>query len=1159
MILHTTEPRPEQLLELLPASDWEVIYHPKTLAKGKRLSEQYRVLNVVAEEAEMGRVQIGAQVIGTRVYRVEINLGWDEYDGQVVVSGECTCPAAVYCKHEVAVLTALNAPATRCTLKRECTRLLQDGDGADLALFEPTAPESSPGSPNLSPRLQEWLDRVRGGFTETAAGGDKADPFAVVSPNRRLVYIVTDGPNAACRLGLELKVATTKKHGFSETNISSPNTDQWKWSPPAYLSEGDRKLVHRGRLLCDNYASNEFAVKGEGTADWLREIIATGRCFWKTPDSTPLKWGGSRPGTLGWKLNDYGVLKATIATEPPCREIALTQPPVYLDAESGEVGEVELNVPNEVSQAWLEAPPISARDAESLEGTMEQLPEAQEAKLPIPKLKMRVLRSTPKFVARFVRQDVSNAAHHWYRQYLQNFRAVEILAEYEGHRFPCSNTITTVERVKDGEGVLTIYRDISAETAAWQKFVGAGFVRLGTTIAEYTLNPEFVHFYAPKLNLYGYDEDSAYEEWVGFFAAHLPELEKAGWTLEIADNFGVDLLCPDDDDWFTDLAEESTGMDWFNLRFGVTVDDEEIDLLPVLHTLLENGFDPQVLDQDPERRFILEMPDGRHLDVPAAKLKLPFTFLHELFGDIIGEDGSLRIHKLRAAQISALDPNETALRSTSKALRDLGANLANFAGLNRLKTPRGVKAEMRPYQRDGLAWLQFLRKAGLGGILADDMGLGKTLQTLAHLQTEKLQGRADLPSLVVAPTSVVHNWEAEARKFVPNMSVLVLHGPERKERFAEIPQHNLVVTTYALVHRDRDQLSEFDFHYIVLDEAQHIKNPKAKAGEAVRGFNARQRLCLTGTPMENHLGELWSLFHFLTPGFLGSWETFRKVFRNPIEKHGDHSRQKALAGRVAPLMLRRTKEAVASDLPPKTEIPQIITLYDGQKQLYETVRAAMDKKVRDAISKKGLARSSIIVLDALLKLRQICCHPALLKQASAKQAKLKSAKLDRLVELIPELTGEGRRILLFSQFTSMLSLIEDELAKLKLGYLKLTGSTKNRQQLVEEFQTGDVPVFLISLKAGGTGLNLTAADTVIHYDPWWNPAVENQATDRAHRIGQDKAVFVHKLICAGSIEERIQELQAKKASLAEGILTGKAEKLKLTEADLNHLLAPLPE
>ncbi len=311
--------------------------------------------------------------------------------------------------------------------------------------------------------------------------------------------------------------------------------------------------------------------------------------------------------------------------------------------------------------------------------------------------------------------------------------------------------------------------------------------------------------------------------------------------------------------------------------------------------------------------------------------------------------------------------------------------------------------------------------------------------------------------------------------------------------------------------------------------------------------------------MENHLGELWSLFHFLTPGFLGSWETFRKVFRTPIEKHGDHSRQKALAGRVAPLMQRRTKEAVASDLPPKTEIPQIITLYDGQKQLYETVRAAMDKKVRDAISKKGLARSSIIVLDALLKLRQICCHPVLLKQASAKQAKLKSAKLDRLVELIPEFTAEGRRILLFSQFTSMLSLIEDELAKLKLGYLKLTGSTKNRQQLVEEFQTGETPIFLISLKAGGTGINLTAADTVIHYDPWWNPAVENQATDRAHRIGQDKAVFVHKLICAGSIEERIQELQAKKASLAEGILTGKAEKLKLTEADLNHLLAPLPE
>ena len=729
MNLPTTEMRPEDLLEMLPSSDWEVLYRAKALTEGKRYAEQYRVLNIVAEGADLGRVTICAQVIGTRVYRVEIDLAWDDISGDVVVGGECTCPVAVFCKHEVAVLTALNDPATRCTLRRECTRLMRDGNQGDLSLFEPTAPDSQPDkSPKLSPRLREWLERVQGGFAETTTPAVETDPFAVASPNRRLVYVVNDAPDAGCRLGVELKVATTKKTGFSTTNLSSPNTDQWKWTPPAYLSEGDRKLVHRGRLACDNYASNNFAVKG--TADWLREVVATGRCFWKTPDSTPLKWGAPRPGKLGWKLNDYGVLKATITTEPESREIALTQPPIYLDADRGELGEVEMNVPGEVSQAWLEAPPVSAREAEALEGAMERLPENKEANLPIPKLKIRELRTKPKFVARFVRQDVSNSLRSWYRQHLEDYRAVEILAEYDGHRFPCSNTITTVERIRDDEGVLTVHRNVSAETAAWQRFGEAGFARLGTMIPEYTLNPDFVHFYAPKMNIYGYDENAAYQEWVAFFAAQLPELEKAGWTLEIADDFGIDLLAPGDDDWFTDLAEESTGMDWFNLRFGVTVDDEEIDLLPVLHTLLENGFDPEVLDEDPERRFILEMPDGRHMDVPAARLKLPFTFLHELFGDVIGDDGSMRIHKLRAAQISALDPNQTALRSTSKALRDLGANLASFAGLKRLKTPRGVKAEMRPYQRDGLAWLQFLRKAGLGGVLADDMGLGKTLQAL---------------------------------------------------------------------------------------------------------------------------------------------------------------------------------------------------------------------------------------------------------------------------------------------------------------------------------------------------------------------------------------------------------------------------------------------
>jgi SNF2 family DNA or RNA helicase len=307
--------------------------------------------------------------------------------------------------------------------------------------------------------------------------------------------------------------------------------------------------------------------------------------------------------------------------------------------------------------------------------------------------------------------------------------------------------------------------------------------------------------------------------------------------------------------------------------------------------------------------------------------------------------------------------------------------------------------------------------------------------------------------------------------------------------------------------------------------------------------------------MENHLGELWSLYNFLMPGLLSDADTFRQHYRNPIERDADAERQKQLTTRIQPLLLRRTKDAVAKELPPKTEILNTIELGKAQTDLYETIRAAMDKRVREAIAVNGLDRSQIVVLDALLKLRQVCCHPRLLKQESAQNVE-ESAKTAFLMdELLPELIEEGRRILIFSQFTEMLALIEARLKKDGTKFVKLTGSTKDRETPIREFQTGNVPVFLISLKAGGAGLNLTAADTVIHYDPWWNPAAEAQASDRAHRIGQTKPVFVHKLICEGTIEERIVKMQQKKAALVEGLLTGRTDKLQLTQSDIQALFA----
>ena len=420
--------------------------------------------------------------------------------------------------------------------------------------------------------------------------------------------------------------------------------------------------------------------------------------------------------------------------------------------------------------------------------------------------------------------------------------------------------------------------------------------------------------------------------------------------------------------------------------------------------------------------------------------------------------------------------------------------------------------------------MRFLSELGTGGILADDMGLGKTVQVLAHVLDERARGALTGPTLVVAPTSLVGNWCAEAERFAPELNVVALQGgkAQRERQFEEaLPGADLAVTTYALLIRDLERLREHDFGLLVLDEAQAIKNAASQTARAVRELNVARAIAMTGTPLENHLGELWAQLDAVAPGALGSQQWFGQRFRTPIEKEGDVELRQRLSRRIAPLMLRRTKQ-----------------------------------------QERGLAASGIVMLDALLKLRQVCCDPRLVKLESVRKTK-RSAKLEQLRELVGPLVEEGRRILIFSQFTEMLTLIGEALEKDGIPFTTLTGDTpgKTRTQRVALFQQGEIPVFLISLKAGGTGLNLTAADTVIHYDPWWNPAVEAQATGRAHRMGQQNPVFVYKLVCAGTVEERILDLQARKADLAASILEGGAEHKSdgplFDEEDLALLFAPV--
>lgn len=615
----------------------------------------------------------------------------------------------------------------------------------------------------------------------------------------------------------------------------------------------------------------------------------------------------------------------------------------------------------------------------------------------------------------------------------------------------------------------------------------------------------------------------------------------------------------DDVEWYSKSDEE--GHDFFAYQLGILVDGQAVSIVPLIASLLQR-WNSEMLEGQPDMQWVeLPFADGKRLRIVLGRLK-PLLRLLLRYGIRPGSES--KVLPLAPNQMLLLKEAEEAMAVASarwQGTRQLEAKLQQLiqvTTLPKVPVPTGLRTELRDYQQQGLNWLQCLRTHSWSGVLADDMGLGKTIQTLAHLQYEKEQGRLLKASLIVAPTSLVGNWYEEALRFTPELKVLVFHGLDRHQD--DFDGFDVVVSTYGLIHRDKARFLKYPFYYVILDEAQFIKNARAKTTQVIRMLQGQHRLCLTGTPLENHLGELWSLFHFLMPGLLGDAKPFRRLFRIPIEKHGDMERREFLARRVQPFMLRRTKNQVARELPPKTEMTHSIELTGAQRDLYEAIRMSMEKKVREAIAQQGFGKSYIVFLDALLKLRQVCCDPRLLTIPEASMAHASSAKLDALMNLLDNLMEEGRRVLVFSQFTSMLALIEKELIERKFSYLKLTGKTQNRQSVVRDFQEGKAPLFLISLKAGGTGLNLTRADTVIHYDPWWNPAVEDQATDRSHRMGQENPVFVYKLICAGSVEEAILDMQTKKRQLFDGILSSSMEEQEtLTDADLALFFAPLGE
>jgi superfamily II DNA or RNA helicase len=727
---------------------------------------------------------------------------------------------------------------------------------------------------------------------------------------------------------------------------------------------------------------------------------------------------------------------------------------------------------------------------------------------------------------------------------------LEVSFDYDGLRFMASD-----EGGDEGDnaGSNGDIRDRTAETKARRFLESFGAVPLdclddwATSVhADYAIRCEG--------NVHDFCAFSAYV---------VPQLRGLGWIVEIDPKYPFRVV-DREPAWYANV-ERVDGEpgderpDWFGLQLGIDIDGRRVNLLPALLELIEraNGKGLNELAQSAKKCLALPVGDDLYLPVPAERARALLRVLAELWEGQNGGKGKIEFPQVRAGALLALEEAFTA----DGASLSLGGDTRARTWAEKLAAPQitvakpaGLCAELRPYQVEGLAWLQNLVAQGAGGILADDMGLGKTLQTIAHLLVEKEQGRLERPALIVAPTSLIANWDREIKKFAPSLRVHVFHGSERQ--WDKSAGADVIITSYPILVRDEELIAKTAYHLVILDEAQTIKNMRSRAHVSARAIDAEHRLCLSGTPVENHLGELWALLDFVNPGLLGNELHFGRFYRIPIEKGRNEERLRALRELVAPYILRRHKRDVAKELPPKTEVMRPIELRGPQRELYESIRVAAHAEVRRLIKKKGLAASTVPILGALTKLRQVCCDPRLVRMGSAGTIR-ESGKYDMFFELLGKQLEGGHRVLVFSQFTSMLALLAQGLKQRKVQYAELTGATLDRAASVDRFECGDASVFLISLKAGGTGLTLTSADVVIHYDPWWNPAVQAQATDRAYRIGQKKPVMSYHLFAAGSVEERILGLQRSKRHVADAILGSGSASSVLSENDVDVLFAPL--
>ena len=888
-----------------------------------------------------------------------------------------------------------------------------------------------------------------------------------------------------------------------------------------FVDSDDLSIIQLLKALVNTTWSEEVTLEGEVGLMVLKKMVKSGRCYYRD---------AIEPLTFCKEILNVEFFWEEVETQKrkivsnlnPEGTFILTSPPMYIDPIKNTLQVVHSKFDATSIDLLLQAPVVEVEDINQfMNKAFEIIPDVD---IPIPQefdYHERIIPLVPLLELNCGKDEEGRIAHYMRLSFLYEEHQLPLFPQKDFFRFQEQNC--TVQ----------ILRDTEKEKEALEAIQAYGF-ELNSPNGEAL----FFSFAVP-------DMQTAIERWRVFLQEGISKLEKSSWIIEVDEKFNFQFEHSKD---FVIQSEESETNGWFDLSYEVTIAGTQISLLPLITSLLREYNSVEELPN----KLNLQLEDARYLHIDADEIKPILRTIFELY-DHIDED-RIKIQPHDAHLVSGFEDNNIEWKG-SQELAELSSKLRSFEGISEVKPSKNLTATLREYQQFGLNWINFLHEFHFSGILADDMGLGKTLQTLSFLQKQKELGLLTKPTLIIMPTSLIGNWKNEVKKFTNTLSVLPLYGADRAQLFAKIKEFDLILSTYQLALRDKEKFDKEQFGYIILDEAQKIKNPKAKMTLAIKSFKSKHRLALSGTPMENHLGELWSIFDFLMPGFLGTLSFFKKQYQTPIEKENDFLVQEKLKRKIAPFMLQRTKDEVLDELPEKIEIVQKVTFGKKQALLYENVRLTMEQKVRDAVADKGLSRSHITILDALLKLRQICCDPSLLSISEAAKVK-ESAKLETLFELVEELLSEGRKILVFSQFTSMLKIIQESLDEKNINYALLTGQTRKRDEVIEKFKKPDCNIFLISLKAGGVGLNLVEADTVIHYDPWWNPAVENQATDRAHRIGQTKTVFVYKLVVENSIEEKIVKLQEKKKSLQDGMYdTNKEETEKFDAEDLIDLLS----